>query len=309
VSSAARLSVGRLDTVLALLSRLSEMGPLSPVSVSRLIEAEGTMGGSVPLADALLLSRSAGLIDSNDRFVLLTQRGRTLSEALVEDGRRTAMRELLFRLIAGVRRDLLVLAYMSADDIVAFADSEVLQCLLELQLIGLPPEPSAEAWWERLRFSARQADDEYLKNLGDRAEALTMRYERDRLVSVERHDLAARVCWVSRLNEGAGFDVLSFIGDATNGQPVDQPLRVEVKACGRTGGSGPRFFLTRNEWEVAAKGDLPYVFHVWTTTQVHSDRGGAPRVISGAEVVGAAPKDEPGRSRWTECVIDIEPLQ
>lgn len=77
------------------------------------------------------------------------------------------------------------------------------------------------------------------RRLGKAGEAFIFDFERRRLASQDRSDLARKVRWVSEEDgDGAGFDILSFDHSGTE-------RMIEVKTtCG--GGTTP-FYLTRNE--------------------------------------------------------------
>ena len=81
------------------------------------------------------------------------------------------------------------------------------------------------------------------REVGDRAEAFVYRSERLRLQRAGRRDLANRVDWVSQKAVGRGYDIKSF--DITG-----EARFIEVKATIRSGSS---FYMSANEWKVAAK--------------------------------------------------------
>jgi len=77
------------------------------------------------------------------------------------------------------------------------------------------------------------------RRLGKAGEAFIFEFERRRLASQDRPDLARKVRWVSEEDgDGAGFDILSFEHSGTE-------RMIEVKTT--CGGSTTPFYLTRNE--------------------------------------------------------------
>lgn len=79
--------------------------------------------------------------------------------------------------------------------------------------------------------------------LGAAGEEFIMGIERQRLVGVERPDLARKIRWIAAEDgDGAGYDVLSFESDG-------KERLIEVKTT--NGAARTPFFLTRNEHEVA----------------------------------------------------------
>jgi hypothetical protein len=81
--------------------------------------------------------------------------------------------------------------------------------------------------------------------LGRAGEEFVLGFERKRLTALERPDLAGKVTWVSEdQGDGAGFDILSY-------EPSGAQRLIEVKTT--NGAAATPFFLTRNEYEVAAE--------------------------------------------------------
>ena len=104
----------------------------------------------------------------------------------------------------------------------------------------------------RLRL-AKAAERERIGLLGER---LCYERERARLRGLGRDDLATRVDLVSRRNDGAGFDLLTF---KDNGEP----LHVEIKTTTWTRASGRGFWLSRNEHAVAERDERWCLWRVW----------------------------------------------
>jgi hypothetical protein len=81
------------------------------------------------------------------------------------------------------------------------------------------------------------------RQLGAAGEKFVLEFERRRLITLERPDLARKVRWVAAEDgDGAGYDVLSFAPDGAE-------RLIEVKTT--NGSARTPFFLTRNEREVA----------------------------------------------------------
>jgi hypothetical protein len=103
------------------------------------------------------------------------------------------------------------------------------------------PEQNEKPWLSRrsrrIDFARRDA---YNRHLGELGEQFTIEIEKQRLRSVGRNDLAARVEWVARTcGDGIGFDVLSF--DAND----ESEQFIEVKTTGL--GKHFPFHVTANE--------------------------------------------------------------
>ena len=104
----------------------------------------------------------------------------------------------------------------------------------------------------RLRL-AKAAERERIGLLGER-----LCYEREltRLRDLGRDDLAARVDLISRRNDGAGYDLLTFDDDG-------EPLHVEVKTTTWSRASERGFWLSQNEHAVAERDDRWRLWRVW----------------------------------------------
>ncbi|MCY3813536.1 MAG: DUF3883 domain-containing protein [Gammaproteobacteria bacterium] len=103
------------------------------------------------------------------------------------------------------------------------------------------------------------------RKLGRAGERLVLGYERERLTTIDRHDLARRVRWVSEEDgDGAGYDIRSFWADGT-------PRLVEVKTT--NGWERTPFYISRNELAVAKSRPAE-----WCLVRVWNFRG-APRAF------------------------------
>ncbi len=118
-------------------------------------------------------------------------------------------------------------------------------------------EPSPEPLRHLLRKFDPVQRDHLNRKLGKSGEAFVLNVERMRLEGLARHDLAAKVRWVSQEEgDAAGYDILSF-------DPVAGRERlIEVKTTNGT--ARTPFFLSRNEAYVANERPLE-----WKIYRVH----------------------------------------
>lgn len=79
-------------------------------------------------------------------------------------------------------------------------------------------------------------------------EALVIDYEKERLISIGREDLECQVKWVSREDDGYGYDIESFDIDE-NGNAF--PIKIEVKATSSR--LDVEFFISKNEIDASKK--------------------------------------------------------
>lgn len=122
--------------------------------------------------------------------------------------------------------------------------------LAEVATPYLEPAPILQPRRERPRILERlvrkfDASERDFRNreLGKAGEEMVFNFERQRLMSEERPDLARKVRWVAQEDgDGAGYDILSF--DSSGAERL-----VEVKTT--RGSQTTPFFLTRNEYALA----------------------------------------------------------
>lgn len=164
------------------------------------------------------------------------------------------------------------------------------QCLRAAELMVDPPNDEVIEWWDRLSSHIRQSgDDEKLKR-GRIAERLTIDHETRRLTALGINE---RPKWISIQDNTAGHDILSF----SRGDNAPISLRIEVKS---TIASPLRFYLSRNEWDVAGSAGDAYIFHVWDLAQE------PPRlhVRTVKQIAPHIPQDC-GKGKWSNVIVPL----
>ncbi len=98
--------------------------------------------------------------------------------------------------------------------------------------------------------------DERNRSLGEAGERLVLNFERSRLISQGKSDLADRVRWTSKeIGDGTGFDIESFDDDGA-------VKLIEVKTT--NGWERTPFHISRNELAVAEENrDCWHLYRVW----------------------------------------------
>jgi hypothetical protein len=127
------------------------------------------------------------------------------------------------------------------------------QCFAASGLMDDPPSEGTVSWWDKTAAIARLVADGIKMDQGRAAEKKTLDYEAKRLAKL---GINATPRWVSVDDNKLGYDILSF--DNGPDGPISRVL--EVKS---TIASPPRYFVTRNEWEVCKKMGNAYLFHIW----------------------------------------------
>lgn len=96
-------------------------------------------------------------------------------------------------------------------------------------------------------------------------EALVIDYEKERMISLGREDLESQIKWVSREEDGYGYDIESFeIDDEGNAVPI----KIEVKATSSR--LDVEFYISKNEIEASKKYKKNYC--VYRLYDIYSER-------------------------------------
>lgn len=98
--------------------------------------------------------------------------------------------------------------------------------------------------------------DERNRNLGEAGEKLVFDFEKSKLRSLSRSDLAEKVRWTSKeIGDGAGFDIESF-------DDLGKAMLIEVKTT--NGWERTPFHISRNELAVAEENrDSWHLYRIW----------------------------------------------
>lgn len=136
-----------------------------------------------------------------------------------------------------------------------------------------------------LRAAAAKYDDAALRAIGDAGEEAVVIASQAFLEAEGRPDLAGRVRRVSLISDALGYDV-------TTPDLAGRECRIEVK-CYR--GRYPRFYITRNEFEVGLR--LPG----WYLVLCRFVPDSAPRIVGWmtlAPLIGKVPVETDGSVTW-----------
>ena len=289
------ISGGRIQ-LLALVLQMCEREASVPVAELHFkISGRSEVYKESLIKEAVHLGLNSGLIrELESSKIELTHLGRS---AIKTDGKDVfeAERRILARLITTVRRDLLKIGFMDSDELSELGRNEQ-ECLEQFGLLDYQLSPGAKKWWEGLRSAGAQFDSAILKEVGDQAELASINFEEVRL---QRLGLIGKsVDWVSRETDLAGYDILSYVGDALR---VNERLCIEVKKLSSSSAGGLYFFLSRNEAEVARK-STNYVFHLW---QAYGEvETWSVAVIPSDKVLEKLPADSVFSS-WETCKVTI----
>ena len=161
------------------------------------------------------------------------------------------LKEVVLAYLAGHQRDLEKI--ISAADTVPTKNQRVIDwwAVLDDELPERVPtiaEPERKYLARKTNFSEREKAN---RKLGEQGEAFVIEFERLRLVSAGRGDLAKEIEWKSKLEgDGLGYDIRSF--DLLK----EEELLIEVKTT--NSGKYQPFFISHNELEFSKENSAIY---------------------------------------------------
>lgn len=124
--------------------------------------------------------------------------------------------------------------------------------VLTLEKVDIPKHKKRNKYAEITKKTTRKID--YLKKAksnvknGLLGEELVIAYERNRLIELGRTDLAEEIKWISKEDDGTGYDIISFdIGEFDN----VQEKYIEVKSTEENNTNA--FYISANELKVMEK--------------------------------------------------------
>lgn len=167
-------------------------------------------------------------------------------------------------------------------------DPNLYQLFVAADLFRRSPTEEVIAWWDRLANMQRAADATRNLENGRSAERRTFEAERSRL-TLEGCPFEPE--WTALDDNSAGFDILSYV----NRESQWLSRAIEVKS---STSDAIRFFLTRNEFDTAARMADRYELHFWGGSSSNAT------VLDLSTVLSNSPTDQ-GNGRWQEVLINL----
>jgi hypothetical protein len=163
-----------------------------------------------------------------------------------------------------------------------------IQCFRSAGLLEDPATRHIISWWDRVAAIARLRSDQEKMVRARQAEEMSLAHEAKRLAQL---GINRAPVWMSIEDNTAGYDIQSF--DPGTEEPVVR--LIEVKS---TIASPLRFWLSRNEWEIAKKFGSAYHFHIWDLQgpQLHERTMG--------DISPHIPTDNE-RGKWANVLIPV----
>ncbi len=315
------LTPGRLTALWVVLRTLARFGGGAKAGALKALAGRTALrSGGLPIEDGFELGVVGGLLVQNGSESV--RLGPTGSEALSLDDEDEPNPEVLrlFLSVFTLADPPAWVAYWQGDP--SSLDLVVPQPERRLLVTaGLLPPPdradlTAWGWWKALSLVPRPDETAAVRKIiGDAGEALSLEYERRRLIADGFPELARRVRPVGRESPAYGFDIASFWGlDAMrSGKASVEPgraLAIEVKSTSLPARNRFPLYLSSHEWEVTQELGGNYLFHLWDGVSPHlnpTSRRNDPIIATPGELAEHLPKPPSCAEvcRWESAYIGL----
>lgn len=208
--------------------------------------------------------------------------------------RHTELRATLRALILGLKPPWISLFCRGRKKVLAVLTNDEKQCFRAAGLTEKPPSEDVVAWWDSMTAALARNEGANLISIGRVGEQLTIEHEKAKLRRLGLEDMAVE--WVSIEDNAAGYDVRSW--DLSEAGEVEE-MMIEVK----TSVSGEdRFFLSRNEWEVAKSNPARYFIYYWEGDPIKLKR-----ILRTEDLIRFIPIDT-DVSRWINIEVSVHAI-
>lgn len=286
-------------------------GPLPAAAVVGLVNDSGLFGGGPPVDDAIRIGKYFDLLTIEDGKIRLSPSciAEVAPHCSLPEPQVHSARAILF-IVLTRRLPAWIAFFPNGPDILQqVMPDRWVELLYEAELLNFDEEEVRE-WWRELFNRFHEFEEAKAKAIGDIGEHLTVTYEKQRIrADGLALDPDLTVIWVARLPGDHGYDVRSVRGirflDARS--QLDEIL-IEAKSSTSLSESSFRFYLTRNEWNTAAKELSKYFIYCWVGVDLASKSAVAgPFVIPAARLQMLIPTNPTEVAEWTECrfVVDL----
>lgn len=143
--------------------------------------------------------------------------------------------------------------------------------IVTLELVDIPKVKKKNKYSEITKKTIRKVD--YLKKAKSNAkngllgEELVMSYEKNRLCNLGREDLAEKIRWISKEDDGTGYDIISFNIDEMN-NVTEKYIEVKTTESNDTN----VFYISANEVNVMEKlKEQYYIYRVYNLKTKHPE--------------------------------------
>lgn len=159
-------------------------------------------------------------------------------------------------------------------------------------------------WWQSLFFKYDQDKEARLKKIGDIGESLTYNLEKKR-IREDGYDPTVKVNWAASIDDTLGFDILSIHGKY-HSKDDESMLYIEVKSSEFKNLESFKFYISRNEWNIALESLDDYFFYCWAGVKSNGNYDSGPYIISAHDIAPLVPEDKSSQGEWRECRIRVD---
>lgn len=278
--------------------------------VANILGRSGYFGGTIPVKESVQIGQKHAFLEIRNGVVYLSEYTESKLLPLCDDENPNVeiLRKILFPIVVENRFHWLI---FFSEDIAIFKISippNWIDILNGANLFDFS-DKTVVNWWKELLNVFHTHDDERLKEIGDFGEVLTKQFEEDRLSKDGIKNKQFHLRWVSRINDGEGYDFRSIRGSLLKSKnDFRDSIQIEVKASVITNIERFRFKVSRNEWKTALANLDSYFFYCWVGIDIKNQKFlDGPFIIPAKSIVDFFPMDNHETCQWTECrfILDI----
>jgi len=301
------ITPGRITAIWRILTITARCDSLSQSELVQIAKNTSLRGGGLPVEDGVHLALSSELIVHTNDQIYLSDLGKEIVSLSDQDEPNICVfRKILQKLVLKLIPPWVVFVNSPFEELIISIPYQWRDVLETAGLLVNPLNDDVKEWWSSVNNEIHELDQKHRKAIGDAAENLTFKYEKERLIIEELPELSGKIHWVAKENDYLGFDISSFLGSlGNNEQKVDDLLMIEVKSTCSKSNNNLRFFLTKNEWTTAEHNPTNYFFYFWKGIDINSEniKGDGPYILPMSSISKYIPKDMCPEGEWTECRI------
>lgn len=264
----------------------------------------------MPLSDGLSIGLLGSFLAAKNETINITSLGKKIVSLWdKEEPNAQVIRQLIFPLILKLMPSWVTFSGRSLEERLISIPDRWKEVLNNGELLGKFLSDEAKKWWRDLQRAIAKIEEKFLKKIGDVGEILTLRYEKIRLTCEKHIELAEKIDWVAKENDGYGFDIASFFGYllSDNKKPTDM-IMIEVKSTTSNSENSFRLYISRNEWETAEDNMTNYFFYLWKGVKISKSNpiGDGPLILPARIISQYVPLDKHKRGKWIKCRIELD---
>ena len=281
------------------------------ISVKSAIEItinSGLLGGGLPGEQGLKLGQQCKLLEIVESKLYLSKycREEMIPVCDTDEPNKNVFRVILYRYISTQNFEWLLFFNNDPEVFKIYIPDTWIQLLEGANLFEFEDGEVTE-WWVRV-FNRFQTYKEGQKvEIGKVAEKLTFHYEKERLSGEGFDNSHFVVKWASQINDRYGYDILSIRGSKLRYSFLEKDsIQIEVKSSVVASEETFRFYISKNEWNVALKNMGSYFFYCWISTSLEKETAKGPYIIPAEYLTEHIPTDKGAVCEWSECRLIVD---